>query len=79
MEVGGTYLFLYGVYSNSANARGVKAAVFLERCPERGRTFVAKLSLIPKTTLRPESGFCEDISINNILVERGYSDRAALE
>ncbi len=78
MEVGGTYLFLYGVYSNPRNARGVKAAVFLKDAL-KGENIRCKIVAYTKDEVATGECFYEDISINNILVERGYSDRVALE
>lgn len=78
LEVGGTYLFLYGVYSNPRSARGVKAAVFLR---DALREEVVSCRILAYTADDVATGECfaGDVSINKILVDRGFSDRVALE
>ena len=78
LEVGGTYLFLYGIYSNPKTARGVKAAVFL-RDALREEKVVCNILAYTADNVATGECFVEGISINKTLVERGYSDRVALQ
>ena len=54
MELGGTYVFLYGVYSNPRSARGVKAAVFL-RDALKGETVKCRILAYTADNSRPEN------------------------
>ena len=78
MEVGGTYVFLYGVYSNPRSARGVKAAVFL-RDALKGETVKCLILAYTADNVATGECFAGDVSINKILVDRGFSDRVALQ
>ena len=78
LEVGGTYLFLYGVYSNPRSARGVKAAVFL-RDALREEVVSCRILAYTADDIATGECFAGDVSINKILVDRGFSDRVALE
>lgn len=78
MEVGGTYVFLYGVYSNPRSARGVKAAVFL-RDALKGETVKCRILAYTADNVATGECFAGGISINKILVDRGFSDRVTLQ
>ena len=78
MEVGGTYVFLYGVYSNPRSARGVKAAVFL-RDALKGETVKCRILAYTADNVATGECFAGGISINKILVARGFSDRVTLQ
>lgn len=78
LEVGGTYLFLYGIYSSPKTSRGVKAAVFLKDALE-GETVSCDILAYTADNVATGECFVEGISINKVLVERGYSDRVSLQ
>lgn len=78
MEVGGTYVFLYGVYSNPRSARGVKAAVFL-RDALKDETVSCRILAYTADDVATGECFAGGVSINKVLVDRGFSDRVALQ
>ncbi len=77
LEVGGTYLFLYGIYANPQDARGVKGGVFLKDAL-KGETVTCRILAYTADDVATAECFVEGISINDVLVERGFSDRVSL-
>ncbi len=77
LEVDGTYLFLYGIYSSPKTARGIKAGVFLKDSLE-GETVSCDILAYTADNVATGECFVEGISINKTLVERGFSDRVSL-
>ncbi len=78
MEVGGRYMFLYGIYSNPRSSRGVKAAVFL-RDALKGEIVSCRILAYTADNVATGECFVNGVSINKVLVERGFSDRVALQ
>ena len=78
LDVGGTYIFLYGIYSSPKTSRGVKAGVFLKEALD-GETVNCDILAYTADNVATGECFVEGISINKILVERGYSDRVSLQ
>jgi len=78
MDVGGTYVFLYGTYSNPKNRRGVKAAVFL-RGLVKGEKVKCNILAYTRDDVATAECFVGNVSVNEMLVEQGLSDKVTLE
>ncbi len=78
LEVAGTYLFLYGIYANPRDARGIKGAVFLKDAL-KGETVTCRILAYTADEVATAECFVDGISINDVLVERGFSDRVSLQ
>lgn len=78
LEVDGTYMFLYGIYSNPLNARGVKAGVFL-KSSLKGQQIRCKIVAYTADDVATGECFLGNASINDAMVEKGYSDKVSLQ
>ena len=78
LEVNGTYLFLYGIYSSPRTVRGAKATAFL-RDALQGETVSCRILAYTADDVATGECFAGDVSINEVLVDRGYADRVVLE
>lgn len=78
MEVNGVYVFLYGIYSNPQNGRGVKAGVFL-RSLVKGQQVKCNILAYTRDDVATAECFVGNVSINDLLVENGFSDKVSLE
>lgn len=78
LEVDGTYLFLYGIYSSPRTVRGAKATAFLRDALE-GETVSCRILAYTADDVATGECFAGDVSINEVLVDRGFADRVVLE
>lgn len=76
--VGDKYVFLHGVYSNPLNSRGVKAAVFLKSLI-RGKTVTCLIIAYSSDEVATAECSVGGVSINDTMVENGYSDKISLQ
>lgn len=78
LEVGGTYMFLYGIYANPNNANGVKAAVFL-RSLLKGAEVSCRILAYTQDNVATGECFVGDVNINQLLVQNGFSQKVTLQ
>ncbi len=78
LEVGGIYLFLYGIYSNPDTVRGAKATSFLQDSLS-GLEILCKIIAYTADNIATAECYVDDISINQVLVDRGFSDKVVLQ
>lgn len=72
------YIFLHGIYSNPQNQRGVKAGVFLKSAL-KGETVRCDIIAYTEDHAATAECFVGNVSINRIMVEKGYSDKVSLK
>lgn len=78
LEVNGTYMFLYGIYANPNNAKGVKAAVFL-RSLLKGAEVSCRILAYTQDNVATGECFVGEVSINKLLVQNGFSQKVTLQ
>ena len=78
LEVDGKYLFLFGIYSSPKTSRGVKAAVFLRDILE-DKVISCDVLAYTEDNIATAECFLEGESLNQMLVEKGFSDNVLLQ
>ena len=78
MVIDNTYIFLHGIYSNPRNQRGVKAGVFLKSAL-KGETVRCEIIAYTDENAATAECYVGNVSINRIMVEKGYSDKVSLK
>lgn len=74
MVVNDNYLFLYGVYSNPMNERGVRAGVYLKDIVKNQTIRCLVLAYTKDGKIATAECFIDGTDINRLLVAKGYSD-----
>lgn len=71
------YLFLYGIYANPRTEKGVKTKVFLQKVLDGKKVVCNILAYTKSDRTATAECFIDGESINQFLVEKGYSERVA--
>ncbi|MBR1649226.1 MAG: hypothetical protein IJ689_06500 [Alphaproteobacteria bacterium] len=77
LTINDTYIFLYGIYSNPLNGRGVKAGVLLKEFAKDAEVVCEIIAYTKEDKIATAECYIDDIDINALMVEKGYSDRVA--
>lgn len=77
IDVDGTYVLLFGVYTSPQSDQGINAAIFLESLIEN-KNVSCKIVAFTKQDVPTGICFINDININKLLVLKGLSENVAL-
>ena len=77
IDVDGTYMFMFGIYSNPAEERGQLASQFLEKLIEN-REVDCDIVAYTKEQVPTVICYINGVNINKLLVIKGLSDNIAL-
>lgn len=75
LTVNDTYIFLYGIYSNPLNGRGVKAGVFLKNLVKDEEVLCQILAYTKEGQVATAECYVGETDINNLMVKNGFSDK----
>lgn len=77
MTVDGNYVFLYGIYANPKDGRGVRGKVFLKNFVQSEIVHCNILAYTKGEAVATAECYVGDIDINRLMVEKGFSDRVS--
>lgn len=77
LTVGDTYIFLYGIFSNPLNERGVRAGVFLKSLVKGEEVRCEILAYTKDGGVATAECYVDDVDINRLLVAKGFSDKVS--
>lgn len=75
LTVNDTCIFLYGIYSNPLNGRGVKAGVFLKNLVKDEEVLCQILAYTKEGQVATAECYVGETDINNLMVKNGFSDK----
>lgn len=77
LVVGDTYIFLYGIFSNPLNERGVRAGVFLKSFVKGEEVRCEILAYTKDGGVATAECYVDDVDLNRLLVAKGFSDKVS--
>lgn len=77
LSVGDTYIFLYGIFSNPLNERGVRAGVFLKSFVKDEEVRCEILAYTKDGGVATAECYVGDVDINRLMVTKGFSDKVS--
>ena len=77
MTVDGNYVFLYGIYANPKDGRGVRGKVYLKNFVQSEIVRCDILAYTKGEAVATAECYVGDIDINYLMVEKGFSDRVS--
>lgn len=77
LVVGDTYIFLYGIFSNPLNERGVRAGVFLKSLVKGEEVRCEILAYTKDGGVATAECYVNGEDINRLLVSKGFSDKVS--
>lgn len=78
LSVGDTYIFLYGIFSNPLNERGVRAGVFLKSFVKGEEVRCEIFAYTKDGGIATGECYVGDVDINRLLVAKGFSDKVSV-
>ncbi|MBP3546973.1 MAG: hypothetical protein J6K16_07615 [Alphaproteobacteria bacterium] len=77
MTVDGNYVFLYGIYANPKDGRGVRGKVYLKNFVQSEIVSCDILAYTKGEAVATAECYVGDIDINRLMVEKGFADRVS--
>ena len=77
MMIDETYVFLYGIYANPRTENGVRAQVLLKKVLDDKKVVCNVLAYTKSDKTATAECFVDGESINQFLIEKGYSEKVA--
>ena len=77
MTVDGNYVFLYGIYANPKDGRGVRGKVYLKNFVQSEIVHCDILAYTKGEAVATAECYVGDVDINRLMVEKGFSDRVS--
>ena len=77
MTVDGNYVFLYGIYANPKDGRGVRGKVYLKNFVQSEIVRCDILAYTKGEAVATAECYVGDVDINRLMVENGFSDRVS--
>ncbi|MBQ1612333.1 MAG: hypothetical protein II085_02545 [Alphaproteobacteria bacterium] len=75
LSIDGTYMFLYGIYSNPLTEKGVRGGVFLKELIKNSRVNCKILAYTKSDKVATAVCYVGEDEINKLLVEKGFSSK----
>lgn len=77
ITVDGNYVFLYGIYANPKDGRGVRGKVYLKNFVQSEIVRCDILAYTKGEAVATAECYVGDVDINRLMVENGFSDRVS--
>ncbi len=77
MTVDGNYVFLYGIYANPRDGRGVRGKVFLKNFVQSEIVRCEIVAYTKGEAVATAECYVGDVDINQLMVEKGFADRVS--